>query len=101
MPAKKHINPFYILLIPVGVVFTVTAAAYVMMAFTVAHAVQGQAGRHAGHQLIQWLRLHGDVALLVELAILAVLTIGAIVADRWWDHAERDREKSDRLADGR
>ena len=64
MPAKKRRNPFYVLLVPVGVAFVVTAFAYGFMAF---QAVQRRAGGRGGapraaHPLFQWLRAHGDAA---------------------------------------
>ena len=101
MPAKKSLNPFYILLIPVGLVFVVTAFAYGFMAFQAVNAVRAEAGRHAGHPLFQWLRVYGDMALLVELAVLAVLTVGAIATDRYWDKSEQQRDDFDRLAHGK
>lgn len=99
MPSKKRLNPFFVLLIPAGLAFVVTAFAYGFMAFQAVNAVRAEAGRHAGHPLFQWLRAHGDRALLVELAVLAVLTLAAMGTDRWWDAAEADREEFDRLAD--
>jgi hypothetical protein len=98
MPAKKRINPFYILLIPAGVAFVVTAFAYGFMAFQVVNAVRAEAGRHAAHPLFQWLRVHGDMTLAIELALLAAFTFAAIGTDQWWDRAQRDREDFARLA---
>jgi hypothetical protein len=87
MPAKKNFNPFYVLLIPAGLVFAVTAFAYGYMAFQAVNAIRSEAGVHAGHPLFQWLRAHGDAALLIELALLAVLTVAAIATDKLWDRA--------------
>ena len=61
---------------------SVTAFAYGFMAFQAVNAVRAEAGRHLDHPLFQWLRVHGDTALLIELAVLAVLTVGAIATDR-------------------
>lgn len=85
MPVKKSRNPFYVLLVPVGVAFVVTSFAYGIMAF---QSVNGSAAGTAtmrAHPLFQWMRLHGNAALMVELALLAALTIAAIGTDRWWD----------------
>ena len=100
MPAKKHRNPFYVLLVIAGIAFAVTAFAYGFMAFQVVNSLAAEAGRHERHPLFQWLRLHGDAALLIELAVLAVFTVAAIATDRWWDAAERDDEQFDRLSRG-
>ena len=89
MPAKKHRNPFYVLLVIAGIVFAVTAFAYGFMAFQVANAMRDQAIQHSEHPLFVWLRANGDTALLVELGVLALLTVGAIAADHWWDETKR------------
>jgi hypothetical protein len=87
MPAKKRTNPFYILLIPAGLIFVVTAFAYGLMAFQAVNAVRAEAGVHASHPLMQWLRANGDAAMLIELAVLSVLTVGAIATDQLWENA--------------
>ena len=103
MPAKKGFNPFYVLLIPAGLVFAVTAFAYGYMAFQAVNAIRAEAGAHAGHPLFQWLRAHGDAALLIELALLAILTVAAIATDKIWDRAAaaRDNFKSPPFRDDR
>jgi hypothetical protein len=83
MPAPKRRNPFYILLVPVGVAFVVTAAAYYVMAFQSVNPVRDAAGNQA-HPLFKWLRAHGDTVMLIELAGLAVLTVAAIATDHIW-----------------
>ena len=90
MPRTKWSNPFYFLLIPLGAVFCVTAFAYGFMAFQAVNASGSAADQHTAHPLFVWLNAHGSTALLVELALLAVLTIGAIGTDGWWteDHPE-------------
>ncbi len=81
---KKWRNPFYALLIPAGAFFCVTAFAYGFMAFQQVNAGRGAVAAHEDHPLYNWLRSHGTMAILVELAILAVLTVGAIATDSWW-----------------
>lgn len=99
MPAKKTFNPFYVLLIPAGLVFAVTAFAYGYMAFQAVNAIRAEAGAHAGHPLFQWLRAHGDAALLIELALLAVLTVAAIATDKLWDRAAESKHEPPRHED--
>jgi hypothetical protein len=75
-------NLFYVLLIPVGALFVVTAFAYGYMSFQQVNSVRETAYLHAEHPLFQWLRAHGDAALLGELAALGVLTVLCIACDR-------------------
>jgi hypothetical protein len=83
MPAPKRRNPFYMLLVPTGLAFVVTAFAYGFMAFQQVNATRADAALHVSHPLFQWLRVHGDAALLAELAVLAVATFAAIGVDSW------------------
>jgi hypothetical protein len=84
MPIKKPRNPFYVLLVPVGVAFVVTAFAYGVMAFQSVSTLRGADPARNAHPLWTWLRRHGDETLLGELAVLGVLTAAAIGTDRWW-----------------
>jgi hypothetical protein len=83
VPTKRRRNPFYILLVPLGVAFVVTASAYYVMAFQSVNPVRDAAGNQA-HPLFKWLRAHGDTVMLIELAGLAVLTVAAIATDHIW-----------------
>ncbi len=84
MSKKKWKNPFYALLIPAGAAFCVSAIAYGFMAFQMVNAGRSGAAKFADHPLFVWLNHHGTTLILIELAILAVLTIGAISTDHWW-----------------
>lgn len=84
MSAKKWKNPFYTLLLPVGAAFCITGFAYGLMAFQEVNAGRAAIEQSAEHPLFQWLQAHGTTSMLVELALLAVLTIGAIATDSWW-----------------
>ncbi|NOY29658.1 MAG: hypothetical protein GXP28_05635 [Planctomycetes bacterium] len=87
---KKWKNPFYALLIPVGAAFCVTAFAYGFMAFQQVNAGRSTAMQNVDHPLHSWLNEYGTTAILMELAILAVLTVGAIATDSWWAGDDHD-----------
>jgi hypothetical protein len=87
--SNKFANPFYGLLLVAGVLFVVTAAAYGVM---YVREIHGPPTVEA-HPLMVWLEQHGDAALLVELAVLAVGTFGAIGTDDYWQRRTRGREK--------
>ena len=92
MSTKKWKNPFYVLLIPVGAAFCITGFAYGLLAFEEVNTGamirstddSSAEGIQPEHPLHSWLRAHGSTAILAELAILAVLTFGAIATDSWW-----------------
>ena len=96
MSLQKWKNPFYALLIPVGAAFCVTAFAYGFMAFQEVNAVGGLREKHASHQLFEWLRTHGTTALIAELVLLAVLTIGAIGTDDLWTASDPNSIEDER-----
>jgi hypothetical protein len=81
---KKWKNPFYTLLIPVGMAFVVTVFAYGFMAFMEVNATNPEAQIQARSPLFTWLNHNGTRLILWELAILGVLTVGAITTDSWW-----------------
>jgi hypothetical protein len=79
MPRSKPINPFYVASLPAGIVFAITACACVVM------TVRGTDARQAeATGLIAIMEQHGLTILIVEIAILGVLTVAAIVSDDFW-----------------
>ena len=97
MSDKKWKNPLYALLIPAGAAFCLSAIAYGFMAFQMVNAGRAGAAKFADHPMFVWLNRHGTTLVLVELAILAVLTVGAISTDSWW--MERNKNRSENHAD--
>ena len=80
--AKSPSNPFYILLVIVGIVFAVTACAYGVMTIKLSTAAGASAS--SGEWLVDFLNRYGMWLLLGELAVLAVLTFAAIGTDDYW-----------------
>ena len=93
MPLPKPVNPFYLALVPAGIVFAVTACAY---GVTTVRALNPHQSAEEG--LSQVLDQHGMVILAVELAVLAILTVAAISTDDYWTrrfeaaHSGRQKE---------
>jgi hypothetical protein len=83
-PYRKSANPFYALLVVAGVAFVVTAAAYCVMAYREREAVVTADAIEGEHPLMVWMRQNGTTALLTELGILALATLGAIGTDDYW-----------------
>ena len=86
--AKKNFNPFYALLIVVGVAFCITAFAYGIMTLRGLQPADSLGGSESGKQLMHWIDQHGFALLMGELAALAVLTFSAIATDEYWTKRE-------------
>ncbi len=100
LQSRKRVNPFYALLVIVGIAFTITATAYFIL------TLRGSQGRQAkldnSSSLLAFLDRHGVSLMVGELALLALCTWGAIGTDQWWagrreepcvSEIPRDREK--------
>lgn len=72
-------NPFYALLVVVGVLFVITAFAYFTMTLRQSHA-----GDSPPSGLVDFLARHGLWLLVGELVLLAIGTFGAIGTDDYW-----------------
>jgi hypothetical protein len=98
--SQKFANPFYGLLLFAGIAFAMTAFAYGVMAYRDRDtAISVTSETSETHPLMLWMSDHGEVALLSELGLLAIFTIGAIATDDFWqrrrksvEHGARSRE---------
>lgn len=84
VPKRRGRNPFYGLLVVVGVVFVVTAFAYSLVTYA---AIQGHLASSpslAEHPLCRFLDRHGGTLLQVELGLVGLMTCAAIGTDRFW-----------------
>jgi hypothetical protein len=89
---KQGVNPFYVLLLAVGVLFLVTASAFFVMTL---RASQAQSVVEAGpdHPLMALMQRHGVRLMLAEAAVLLVATVLAMATDRYWiRRAEREKK---------
>ena len=82
----KSANPFYALLIVAGIAFAMTAMLFGVMTLRESRAAYATEATPAPaeHPLMTWMHLHGDRALMIEIALLAVGTVGAIATDSYW-----------------
>ena len=83
---KEPVNPFYVLLAFVGVVFLITAFAYGTMAWRATQPVRQQAREQAmaqaEHPLTKFLDRHGIELLTWELVALGITTAAAMGLDQ-------------------
>ena len=92
MPSRKQVNPFYIILVIVGVAFVITATSYGVMAFI--------ATRNPGaialseHPLWELMDEHGVTIMGVELALLAISSFAAMATDSYWIHSDNSSESN-------
>lgn len=81
---KVPVNPFYAVLVVVGVLFAITACAYCVMAFRAVTPADADRASVSGTRLMNLLDHYGMWLMLGELALLAVATLGAIGTDDYW-----------------
>ena len=86
MAKKSPANPFYVLLVIVGIAFSVSACAYGVMAF---RAVRSEPDTPQG-ALLTFLDRHGATLMGGELVLLALFTVAAIALD----HSRERRAKA-------
>ncbi len=80
---REPVNPFYVLLVVVGVVFLVTACAYGAMAYRAVSPTAAQEIHE--HPLTDFLDRNGMALLGWELALLAAASFAAMGLDRYRD----------------
>ena len=96
----KYINPFYALLIPVGVAFVISATAYgVMMVRDTAGSDSGTPQEETG--LLGFMDQHGVSILGIEVGLLGVFSLCAIGTDEFWFRraAAKSKTPSSQLPD--
>ncbi len=79
---RKLKNPFYIVLMLVGIVFALTACAFGVMTVKQLDPFADRAGQDAA--FIEFVDKYGFRALMIELGALAVCTVAAICTDGYW-----------------
>jgi hypothetical protein len=93
--SKEPTNPFYVLLLAVGVLFFVTASTYFVMTLR---------GDRLGRQpqsvaqtsgLIQFMDRRGGQLLAGELLLLGVCTAAAMASDGYWSRRHERRTGGD------
>src|SRR5262249_52405360 len=87
----KATNPFYILLMVVGVAFAVTACAYFVMALRMKTPDVAALDEAAPLTLLTFLDRHGIRLMLWEVAALAGATVAAIGTDGYWVRRAKKR----------
>ena len=92
VPRSKPVNPFYAVLVVAGVTFALTAAMYGVM------TVRGLDARAAESEgVIAFMERHGLTLMIVELVVLAVLTLAANGTDDYWMRGAEKKEGNEKV----
>jgi hypothetical protein len=83
-------NPFYVLLMIVGVLFTITMCAYAVMTIQLARG-----GETPGEGLIAFLAGQGHYLILGELSVLGAATVLAMTTDEYWTGGDEAGESGE------
>jgi len=87
---RKPVNPFYVMLVLAGIVFAITTCAYGAMSSVFVASYRELPEQEAAELMADestWMNVidrHGSTIMLVEIAVLAVLTFAAISTDGYW-----------------
>lgn len=106
----RIVNPFYVLLMVAGTLFTLTAIAFGVMSLRETHGspdwMDANAGSSTGaissgvpdgpqdHPFDRIMKRYGMTWMLAELAVLAVGTFAAIGTDSYWESRAAQQNKS-------
>lgn len=84
MPSpRKRVNVWYGLLLVVGVAFCITACSYFVLALRDVRSVEvGPAAGPVRTKFMDFIDQHGVKLMTVEIAALAILTVGSIATDK-------------------
>jgi len=94
---RQKSNPFYVLLVVIGIAFTVTASAYFVMTLrgTNASRLLGEGSPtdplNTKSALVDFMDRDGAKLLTAELVLLALATCGAMGTDSWWSTGDTPR----------
>jgi hypothetical protein len=80
---KEPINPFYVLSAIVGVAFTLTACAYLILMWRSNEGKSLVSDEGRVHPLMNLLDKHGLAILIVQVLLIGVTSVAAIVLDHF------------------
>ena len=93
MNPKQFRNPFYVLLLIVGIVFLITACGYAVMAARGIDPTTSAATSSSGEWLMDFMDLHGSTLMIVELGLLGVTAFAAMATDQYWMQRQTTQEE--------
>ncbi len=80
---SRKVNPFYPLLVLVGLAFAITACGFALMMVRGINPTN-EVAESEPNGLLLFFQEHGFTALMIELAVLALATLAAITTDELW-----------------
>ncbi len=92
---RKTFNPFYSLLVVLGVAFVITACSYGLVLLRSTRPMDAMRAGNAQNPLLQLMQRHGQTILFVELGVLLFATVGCITTDDYWERRSAARQADD------
>ena len=92
MAKKKLPNPFYLIVVLVGVAFTVTACAYGMSTFIYMQIDNPRVPHPDSVGWVEYVDQNGLTYMLVELVILGIATVGVLAWDSIFEDPKAETE---------
>ena len=98
MARPRSINPFYVVLLVVSVIFVITVCGYTVLTFR-ATSREVAVQLDSVHGLLSFLDRYGVSLMLCEVAVLGVATVAAIMTDQFWaKRAYRKFQRGDEVS---
>jgi hypothetical protein len=94
---RKTTNPFYVLVVLVGILFCLTACAYGVMTVKYLHASDMSDmsdmsdDSESDKQFLAFLDHHGLAIMLAQILVMAVAAVAAMVTDRYWEQGRAEQ----------
>lgn len=88
---KEPTNPFYALLVLVGIGFFVTATTYFVMTLRADRLGRDSHDVPQANSLMRFMDQHGGQLLTGELLLLGVCTVAAMASDSYWSRRSERR----------
>lgn len=92
--ASRPTNPFYFVLLAVGMLFAITACSYFVMTLQGRSMSLGRSEAAGNQEFVEFVDRYGFTALMIELGLLAAATFAAMATDEYWTRKAAREENS-------
>jgi hypothetical protein len=89
---KQPVNPFYVVLLLVGIAFFLTASTYFVMTLRADRLGRDAENVSQSNALMQFMHERGGQVLAIELGLLGLCTLAAMASDGYWSRRSQSND---------